>query len=323
MSSIDKLSAQQRILLDHWLPGFTVLHNHSWGLVGTTVLELSHKGQRFIAKAGDARDHHLARELRAHREWLAPWAATSAESARSPELVYADGAAKLLVTRYLPGVLVEGTLAEHGPDIHRQAGSLLARLHAQLQNQDAGYEDRARNKSLAWLDRPHRIATDVENHLRVVLAGWPTPPAVLVPTHGDWQPRNWLVHDGRVSVIDFGRADLRPAMTDFARLAAQQWRNAPALEAAFIEGYGQDPREPEAWRRLRISEAIGTAVWAFEVGNTAFEHQGHRMIADALEDWERHPSQLAASCNRRWTFITSVLPAKTTHAAIAQDRFGS
>jgi thiamine kinase-like enzyme len=121
----------------------------------------------------------------------------------------------------VPGELVQGTQAERDPDIHRQAGTLLARLHAQLHIHDAGYEERARNKSLAWLDRPHRIATDVEDRLRAVLAGWPTPPAVLVPTHGDWQPRNWLVHHGRVSVIDFGRADLRPAMTDLARLATQ------------------------------------------------------------------------------------------------------
>jgi hypothetical protein len=99
MSSLDKLSTQQRVRLDHWLPGFTVLHNHSWGLVGTTVLEVGHKGQRFIVKAGDARDRHLARELRAHREWLAPWAATSTACARAPELVYADDAAKVLVTR--------------------------------------------------------------------------------------------------------------------------------------------------------------------------------------------------------------------------------
>ena len=38
----------------------------------------------------------------------------------------------------------------------------------------------------------------------------------------DWQPRNWLVHNDVVSVIDFGRAAMRPALTDFARLAVQE-----------------------------------------------------------------------------------------------------
>ena len=78
------------------------------------------------------------------------------------------------------------------------------------------------------------------------MASWPTPPATLVPTHGDWQPRNWLVHEGLVSIIDFGRADLRPAWTDFSRLAAGQFLEDAALEAAFLEGYGEDPREPDA-----------------------------------------------------------------------------
>lgn len=103
-----------------------------------------------------------------------------------------------------------------------------------------------------------------------------------MPTHGDWQPRNWVVHKGVVSVIDLGRADLRPALTDFARLAAQQFRTDPALEAAFLHGYGDDPREPAAWRRNRIREAIATAVWAHQVGDEPFETQGHRMIAEAL-----------------------------------------
>ena len=104
----------------------------------------------------------------------------------------------------------------------------------------------------------------------------------VAQTHGDWQPRNWLVHEGVVRVIDFGRADLRPAFTDFTRLAAQQFRGAPELEAAFLDGYGHDPREPGAWRRERFREAIATAVWAYQMGLTDFERQGHRMIEEAL-----------------------------------------
>ena len=104
----------------------------------------------------------------------------------------------------------------------------------------------------------------------------------LVPAHGDWQPRNWLIHRGVVSIIDFGRAAMRPAMSDFARLAAQEFRRRPNLEAAFLDGYGSDPRERSAWHRNRVREAIGTAAWAYRVGDETFEAQGHRMIADAL-----------------------------------------
>ena len=134
----------------------------------------------------------------------------------------------------------------------------------------------------AWLAGAHRIAPGTVARLHAELDSWPTPPATLVPTHGDWQPRNWLVHAGVVAVIDFGRAALRPALTDFARLEVQQFRGHPALERAFLDGYGDDPREPAAQHRSRVREAIGTAAWAHRVGDERFERQGHRMIAEAL-----------------------------------------
>ncbi|WP_260757865.1 phosphotransferase family protein [Mycobacterium sp. SMC-8] len=109
---------------------------------------------------------------------------------------------------------------------------------------------------------------------------------VVVPTHGDWQPRNWIVDGGvtrgTIKVIDFGRFAWRPAITDFCRLAARHWRDDPRLEAAFFAGYGDDPRHPEQWRMSALHEAIGTAVWAHHVGDETFERQGHRMIAEAL-----------------------------------------
>ena len=136
---------------------------------------------------------------------------------------------------------------------------------------------------LAWLSGPHRIAAPTAERLRAQIAGWPTPSAVLTPTHGDWQPRNWLIGaDEFVRIIDFGRAAMRAPLTDFGRLAAQDFRRDPRLEAAFLAGYGSDPRDHEAWHRSRVREAIGTAGWAYQVGDEHFEAQGHRMIADVL-----------------------------------------
>jgi hypothetical protein len=85
-----------------------------------------------------------------------------------------------------------------------------------------------------------------------------------------------------VSVIDFGRAAMRPALTDFARLTVQDFRRDANLETAFLDGYGTDPREADAWHRTLVREAIGTATWAYRVGAEAFEAQGHQMIAEAL-----------------------------------------
>lgn len=104
----------------------------------------------------------------------------------------------------------------------------------------------------------------------------------VVPTHGDWHPRNWLIDQGIVRVIDFGRFAMRPASTDLTRLAAQQWNGHPELEAAFFDGYGDDPRDPELWRLEALRQAVGTACWAHKVGDEAFEQQGHRMLVEAL-----------------------------------------
>ncbi|WP_221629329.1 aminoglycoside phosphotransferase family protein [Humibacillus xanthopallidus] len=218
--------------------------------------------------------------MRAHREWLRPWLADR----RAPRLVHADVGAKVLVTRYLPGRLVLGHGAADEPETYRQAGALLASLHAQDPHPDPDHERRENAKALAWLDGTHRIDTRTEQRLRSLVASWPAEPVIVVPTHGDWQPRNWLVDDGTVRVIDFGRADLRPAMTDLTRLAAQDFRRNPSLEEAFLDGYGSDPREPAAWLRTRVREAIGTACWSYAVGDPAFEEQGHRMVADVLDE---------------------------------------
>jgi tRNA A-37 threonylcarbamoyl transferase component Bud32 len=272
------LSHRQRHLLHEWLPEADIVRDRSWGQLGTVVLELQAGGERYIAKAADATDHHLARELHAHRNWLKPWTTRG----RAPQLVHADADAKLLLTRFLPGELVQGAAAEWIPETYRQAGELLAVFHQQYAVPDDSYEARENRRTLAYLGTSHRIAPDLTAHLRSIVESWPTPSATLVPTHGDWQPRNWLIHDGVVSIIDFGRAELRPSYTDFARLAAQQLLGNPALEHAFLDGYGSDPREPDAWHRVQVREAISTAVWAHQIGDADFEQQGHRMIAAAL-----------------------------------------
>jgi tRNA A-37 threonylcarbamoyl transferase component Bud32 len=242
------------------------------------VLEVVRGSERLIVKAGGERDGHMAREITAHRKWLSPWTTRG----RAPVLVNCDVDAKLVVTRYLPGRLVLGDPSAEDPDTYRQAGELLAVFHGQESHVDPDHERLENAKALAWLDEPHRIDAGVEQRLRDEIASWPEPPATVVPTHGDWQPRNWLVADGVVSVIDFGRAALRPALTDFARLAAQDFRRDPGLERAFLTGYGDDPREPGAWFRQRVREAIGTAAWAHAVGDEAFEAQGLRMVDEAL-----------------------------------------
>jgi aminoglycoside/choline kinase family phosphotransferase len=277
---LESLCTAQRDLLARWLPGLRVVRDLSWGLVENVVLEIEVGPERYIVKADGESNHHILRELDAHERWLAPWIALG----RAPRLVAGDRAAKILVTEYLPGELVLGTPAQEDPDTFRQAGELLAMLHGQPGHTDATYEANENAKVLRNLDKPHRIEPTVEARLREIIGSWPTAPAALVPTHGDWQPRNWLTAMGRVSVIDFGRAALRPALSDWLRLEARDFRADPAREAAFVEGYDADPREAAAWYRERLREAVNTAVWAHLVGDEPFEAQGHEMIRRVLAE---------------------------------------
>lgn len=272
------LTLEQQRLVDRWLPGAHVVADLSWGLIDTTVLHLRSVEGDAIVKAGGPDNHHLAREIAAHTEFTASWLAEH----RVGRLIHGALDSNVLVLEYLPGVLADGTLAATDPEIHRQAGALLADLHCQASKVDDRYEARMDARALRWLDGAHRLARHTVRRLREVIAGHDRAPAVLVPTHGDWQPRNWLVDGGCVLVIDLGRADWRPALTDFARLSRQQWEGRADLEAAFLEGYGDDPREAGAWRRALLREAIGTACWAYRVGDEPFEQQGQRMVKQAL-----------------------------------------
>ncbi|MBM7780544.1 phosphotransferase [Arthrobacter tumbae] len=250
----------------------------SWDLAATKVLHVRARGEDFVVKAAPPEHHHINREITAHETFTE----ALVRSNRTSQLVAAHRAANLLITTYQPGTLVEGTPYELDLGVHAQAGSVLRAFHEQSALISDEYELRATDKTVAWLDKEHRIASTVEAEVRQILAAYRPAPIMIVPTHGDWQPRNWLMEDGDIRVIDFGRFDLRPPATDLCRLAAQQWKEAPGLEAAFLDGYGSDPRRGVIWVMELLREAVGTAVWAYQMGDTDFEAQGHRMLEEAI-----------------------------------------
>jgi thiamine kinase-like enzyme len=256
-----------------------VIADLSWGLVDTVVLHVRDRDRDVIVKAAGPANNHIGREIAAHQAWVGCLAGID----RAPQLLHSDKTANVLVTSYVEGRLVLGAEAEWQADTYVQAGELLGRFHSQAARLDKDFERAANAAALRWLDGAHGIAPAVEAQLRAEIDALDSPPVPVVPTHGDWQPRNWLHHLGTVRVIDFGRAAWRPPDSDFARLANQQFLDRPDLETAFLAGYGSDPREPSAWRRTQLREAVGTACWAYQVGEFRFEEQGHRMIADVLQ----------------------------------------
>jgi hypothetical protein len=278
LTGFSRLAPQQHAIAKRWLSDAELVEDVSWGLMDTAVLRLRTADGDCIVKAGGPTNHHIGREIAAHLGFTGPWVADG----RAARMHRHDDRANLLLLEYLSGELVQGTPAEGDPNVYRQAGAMLAAFHAQGARPDDDYEARMNRKMLAWLDAPHRIAPETVERLRDALLGAEPEPVVLVPTHGDWHPRNWLIEDGRVRAIDFGRFDWRPALTDFARLAVRQFARNPALETAFLDGYGSDPRTPDLWRMLLLREAIGTAVWAYQVGDERFEQEGHQMIENVL-----------------------------------------
>ncbi|WP_458110988.1 phosphotransferase [Arthrobacter sp. R1-13] len=273
-----RLSTRQAELVETWLPGIRLLNDLSWKLTDTAVLEVEHEQRRYIIKAAGPSNHHIRREIEAHQSStrvLVGWN-------RAPKLIQSDSFLNILITDYLEGCLVEGTEAEHATETYVQAGYLLRAFHEQTGHSDSEYELAATAKAVAWLDTPHRIEESVAEKTRAIFSIYRPEPVVIVPTHGDWQPRNWLIDDTELRIIDFGRYQLRPAASDFCRLAVQQWRTAPHLESAFFAGYGSDPRDSKLWNAMLLREAVSTAAWAYQVGDYEFEEQGHRMLRDAL-----------------------------------------
>ncbi|BAS09318.1 hypothetical protein AHiyo4_27400 [Arthrobacter sp. Hiyo4] len=247
----------------------------------TGVLEVAHGHRRYVIKAAGPSNHHIGREINAHESSTQVWA----REARAPRLVHADRFLNILITEYLEGSLVEGSAAEDEMGTYLQAGHLLHTFHAQTVRIDYRYETAATAKAMAWLETPHRIEAPAAEKVRAILSTYRPEPVTVVATHGDWQPRNWLMSGTELRVIDFGRFAFRPAISDFCRLAVQQWRSRPELEDAFFEGYGPDPRESTLWNITILREAVSTAAWAFQVGDHEFEEQGHRMLSDALANY--------------------------------------
>ncbi|MFD1212101.1 phosphotransferase, partial [Arthrobacter sp. GCM10027362] len=127
-----QLTPAQHGLLDKWFGGWDLVEDMSWPLQGITVLHLRTAAGDVVAKASGT-SHHIAREIRAYRQMTAPLAG------RTPALLHADATEHILVASYLPGRLVEGGPQERDPELFRQAGQLLARLHRPRQRNN-GYD---------------------------------------------------------------------------------------------------------------------------------------------------------------------------------------
>jgi hypothetical protein len=186
MNGLPGLDAAQRAWVTERMPDAELVRDMSWRLVETTVLHVRAGGSDAVVKAAGPSDTHLPREIAAHARCTASLVAAG----HTGRLRESSAEKRVILLDYLPGELVLGTAAERRPDTYEQAGALLRRVHEQESRTDADYEARATAKQLHRLDQPHRIDPVVASRARWVLASAPAPTVTLVPTHGDWHPRN-------------------------------------------------------------------------------------------------------------------------------------
>ena len=243
-----------------------------------TVLEvIDADGVRWFAKRHRGADKYR-RELTAYRRWV------PALGHMAPTLRGFDDAAHLLVVSALPGANPGGW---GGPDLLAQAGRLLQALH---NSDDLGiWDDMVADKQAEldyWLRRwPGLIERRAVDFVRSELTNLQTlPPPPLVPCHGDFSPRNWLVSEGQLGIIDFGEAGPDMWVSDLGRLLFG-WRLPPEELDALLEGYGRRPDDNELVL-LRASYAAAVVwhiIWGHEHRNHKFESASRRLLGSFID----------------------------------------
>ncbi len=230
-------------------------------------------------------------ELAAYRQWV-PVLGYSA-----PRLRAASDSRQAIIVTAMPGEPAPWPVPAAGRPVTAQqsaeaavqhaAGTVLRRLHdAQpaLRWTDFGAAkidefDRLQPLAAGLLTAAELTSarSEVEN-----LAGLACPGRV--PCHRDYTPRNWLVDDGALYVVDFewSRADVW--ITDLARLHLGAWADRPDLRDAFLRGYGREL--DDTGRTILRGCAVLTAVWltikAREIGQPSLEHASRAALQRVL-----------------------------------------
>ncbi|MFJ2580842.1 aminoglycoside phosphotransferase family protein [Kitasatospora aureofaciens] len=222
-----------------------------WEVLGTD-------GRRLFAKRHkNALMHHRETAALTH---LAP----SLGPGRAPTLLAEDQQALLVVTTALPGTPVITTPLTEAEqrEAYRQAGQLAAGIHAQPPTDAPVGEQlpwkQERERALARARDARLPEADIEVLAQATRIEPPRFP--LAYCHGDFGPRNWLVHrEGDalvVGVIDFERSQAEaPVRRDLMRAMLQLTPHRPDLREAFLDGYGRALSSAE-WAACRAWAAI-------------------------------------------------------------------
>lgn len=219
-----------------------------------------------------------AQELAAYRE-VVPGLAAAGFAV--PTLLACDASHHVLVLSHVPGV--PGEAIDDRRDLHRQAGELLAVLHALpcMEGDPVSVPEAIVARTQQWCARarphlPHDVLRRVEDRIGTgdAFAGmqrcW---------CHRDFSARNWLVDDGRLGLIDFEhtRPDLWP--TDLVKLADDDWLRQPGTREAFFSGHPPlSPDDVERLDQLLWLHAVSTVAWAEAHGDAPYAAHARRLL---------------------------------------------
>lgn len=224
--------------------------------------------------------HHYAREVDAYLRWV------PALGGHAPSLHGHDADLSVLLLSSVPGTPEPEDSAT--PAIHHQAGRLLRALHdaeppvpwPEFAREQRAKFDKWAGRAAALLER--RCVDFVASQLAAFADVTPD----AVPCHLDYSPRNWLVVDSVVYVIDFEFARRHCWQQDLSRLFFGVWQDAPAAREAFLDGYGRTLADDDLALLLALgaASAMSTVVWAREHGDAEFEAAGRRNLAALMTE---------------------------------------
>jgi hypothetical protein len=243
----------------------------------------------FLKRHGDCARYRA--ELTAYRSWVA------ALRDAAPRLRAADDALQAVILSAArgeaapwPASEVSGPVADRSAerDVQREAGKVLRLLHDAQPARP--WPDFAADK-VAQFDclKPFAAAllspSELDRAGAEVAALADIPAPARVPCHHDYTPRNWLVQNGALRVIDFEWSGLDARVADFARLHLGIWANRPDLQEAFFDGYGQELSltDHETLRGCAVLTAVWLLVKAHESRQPSFEEASRISLLRILD----------------------------------------
>ena len=276
--SVDEIPVPLRAAVAGHCGSVDRVEDRSWSHGEARVLHVAGERATCFVKLHRTVDHYR-REVHAYTQWVTGWTDV-------PRMLGADDEARAVVVTELPGCSGFDVAARDEPEMHRQAGAFIARLHAvPIDDDDISLDDAMSRRTDAWLSRADgvvdaSVVADVRgrmNDIGSILSGWSRRAC-----HRDFTERNWLWDDGRLFVFDFGIARPDLFLADVERLWSSTWRGRPELAEAFWDGYGRrlDADEEAVLIAYGAMQALTTVVWAVDHDDAPFEQHGRDRL-----DW--------------------------------------